>query len=244
MFKNKAILLLASALLAMPGAIHAQGVTPTAAGKGGTVSADQLVQRYVTLAGGPANAKSLVNGLRTGADITLVGAATADEPIYETRPIYEDRPVYQTVPIYETQPVYETQQVQVQVGTGLCALPKIGMCPIYQTQTQQVQTGTQQVQVGTQQVQTGTQRVQIGTEQVQVGTKPGKPSTVTFSPGAAAPMGFGNVDIALALTEARLRSTVTPSPTQLRDALLEILQKRAGGAGWGEIANAYGFQLK
>ncbi len=57
-------------------------------------------------------------------------------------------------------------------------------------------------------------------------------------------MGFGNVDIALALTEAKLRPNATPTPTQLKDALMEILTKRAGGAGWGEIAKAYGFQLK
>jgi hypothetical protein len=78
MFKNKAILLFTSALLALPGAIQAQGVTPTAAGKGGTVSSEGLVKRYQGLAGGEANATSLVNGLRTGADITLTGAAGPD----------------------------------------------------------------------------------------------------------------------------------------------------------------------
>ena len=57
-------------------------------------------------------------------------------------------------------------------------------------------------------------------------------------------MGFGNVDIALALTEAKLRPNATPTPQQLKDGLMEILGKRAGGEGWGEIAKSYGFELK
>jgi hypothetical protein len=57
-------------------------------------------------------------------------------------------------------------------------------------------------------------------------------------------MGFGNIDIALALTEARLRPNATPSPAELKAALAEILGKRAGGEGWGEIAKSYGFDLK
>ena len=71
MFKNKAILLMASAVLAMPGLVQAQGVTPTAGGKGGTVAGEQIIARYASLAGGEANAKSLVNGLRNGSNITL-----------------------------------------------------------------------------------------------------------------------------------------------------------------------------
>jgi hypothetical protein len=57
-------------------------------------------------------------------------------------------------------------------------------------------------------------------------------------------MGLGNVDIALALTEAKLRPEATPKPDALKAALLEILGKRAGGEGWGEIAKSYGFELK
>jgi hypothetical protein len=81
MFKNNAVLLLVSAILALPVAVQAQGVTPTAAGKGGTVAADQIITRYQTFAGGEANAKSLVNGLRTGSDITLTGAAGPDQTV-------------------------------------------------------------------------------------------------------------------------------------------------------------------
>ncbi len=70
------------------------------------------------------------------------------------------------------------------------------------------------------------------------------PPPVVISPVPAAPMGFGNVDIALALTEARLRPNATPTPNQLKATLLEILNKRAAGDGWGKIANSYGFKLQ
>ena len=69
-------------------------------------------------------------------------------------------------------------------------------------------------------------------------------SSLKFSPGPAAPMGFGNVDIALALTEAALRPTAAPQAGVLRDKLVEILGKRAGGDGWGKIARSYGLQLQ
>lgn len=220
MFKNKAILLFASALLALPGAIQAQGVTPTAGSKGGAVSADGLVKRYQALAGSEANAKSLVNGLRTGADITLVGIGP-DETTYETRVKYKE------VPVFEQIPVYETTYAQ-------CPPPALPgrMCPV-------------QTLVGyTDGAQTGTKLVEDGTEKVAVGTNPGQVSTLSFSPGSAAPMGFGNIDIALALTEAHLRPNATPTPPQLQGGLMDILQKRAAGDGWGEIAKGYGFELK
>jgi len=215
MFKNKAILLFVSALLALPGAIQAQGVTPTAAGKGGTVTTEGLVKRYQGLAGGEGNATSLVNGLRTGADITLTGITT------ETVTVTKDVPVYEEVPVYATK-----------TTTAPCVPFKIGPngLPVMCTTTTQVQTGTEQKLVRTDHITT--------TETVT------KPVTLTFSPGPAAPMGFGNVDIAIALTEAKLNPNAAPNPVQLRDALMEILNKRAGGQGWGEIANAYGFQLK
>jgi hypothetical protein len=58
-------------------------------------------------------------------------------------------------------------------------------------------------------------------------------------------MGFGNVDIALALTEARLRPNVAPAaPDAIKTKLLEILAKRAAGDGWGKIARSYGLQLQ
>jgi hypothetical protein len=219
MFKNKAVLLLASALLAMPGVIQAQGVTPTAGSKGGAVSADGLVKRYQTLAGSEANAKSLVNGLRTGADVSLVGVGQ-DTIVYETRIKYKEVPVYEQIPVYE----------KTFVPCPPPALPG-RMCEV-------------QKLVGYKDgALIRTDRVEDGTEQVAV-TKPGGVTTLTFSPGAAAPMGFGNVDIALALTEARLRPNATPSPAELKAALGEILGKRAGGEGWGEIAKSYGFDLK
>jgi hypothetical protein len=58
-------------------------------------------------------------------------------------------------------------------------------------------------------------------------------------------MGFGNVDNALALTQASLekQGIKAPSPAQLKLALTDVLQQRADGSGWGEIANAMGFRL-
>lgn len=225
MFKNKAVLIIASAMLALPATAQAQGATPTA-GKGGSVSGDQLVSRYSTLAGGASNAKSVVNGLRNGADITLTFRGP-DEPIFEKVQTGTRQVKVGTEPIYETRPVFQTQMRP-------CTPPQVGICPV------QVQVGTQQVQVGTRDVF----KEEPIYEMVQTGTKPGALQTVSFPPGPAAPMGFGNVDIALALTEARLRPNATPTGPQFKDALLEILNKRAGGDGWGEIAKGYGFDLK
>lgn len=192
MFNKKApILLIAGALLIFPLVATAQskGVTTTAAGKGGVVSVDVLVSRYTTLAGSAANAKSLVNGLRTGADISLTGLV----------------------------PQQVTKIVETTVPTS-CPKPANPFSPPQTNCTTKVQTTV--------------------TETVMVET------TIAFSPRPAAPMGLGNVDIAVALTEARLNPVTAPTPQQLKDALLDILGRRAGGDGWGEIAKSLGFDLK
>ena len=60
-------------------------------------------------------------------------------------------------------------------------------------------------------------------------------------------MGYGNVNIALALAQKSLPEN--PSPEQLQAALIGtsakpgILALRADGQGWGQIANAMGFKL-
>jgi hypothetical protein len=58
-------------------------------------------------------------------------------------------------------------------------------------------------------------------------------------------MGFGNVDNELALTEASLRQQGigAPTPEQLKTALTGVLERRAAGNGWGEIANAMDLRL-
>lgn len=68
--------------------------------------------------------------------------------------------------------------------------------------------------------------------------------TVTIRPPTEK-MGFGNIDIALALTQASLRQQdiAKPTPEQLQTSLLGVLDMRAGGMGWGEIAHALGFRL-
>ena len=58
-------------------------------------------------------------------------------------------------------------------------------------------------------------------------------------------MGYGNVNIALALAEASLKQQGIANPTsaQLEGALMSILQQRADGKGWGQIASSMGFKL-
>lgn len=88
------------------------------------------------------------------------------------------------------------------------------------------------------------------------GTPPGTPvPTTTFSPGTK-PMGYGNIRIALSLARADLanQGITSPTPAQLQGALVGttsptgtttqgILQMRASGMGWGQIANSIGFKL-
>jgi hypothetical protein len=218
MLKNKVLFLVASAALAMPAALHAQGVTPTAGGKGGTVSAEALMARYEAFAGGKENAASLVNGLRTGADITLAGTGPSVPDFQKVLVGQEKYPAGATLPQDgKTRELVRTEQA----GFKPCPPPNnLMMCPILVN-------------------------VYNVYEMQQVGTKPGAPIKETFSPKPAAPMGFGNVDIALALAEAKHRPTATtPSPTELKGTMLEILGKRAAGEGWGDIAKGYGFELK
>jgi len=64
-------------------------------------------------------------------------------------------------------------------------------------------------------------------------------------------MGYGNVDISLAIARAKLNADgiSSPSAEELRAALIGtsnspgVLTLRAQGEGWGQIANTYGFKL-
>lgn len=83
-------------------------------------------------------------------------------------------------------------------------------------------------------------------------------TTTSFTPPTKT-MGNGNVNIALALAEASLRDQgiANPTPSQLQTALMGgtiktrsgdvklegVLQMRADGMGWGQIANQLGFKL-
>lgn len=84
---------------------------------------------------------------------------------------------------------------------------------------------------------------------------PGTPApTTTFSPGTK-PMGYGNVRIALSLARVQLanQGITNPTPQQLQGALVGtsgpggttqgILEMRASGMGWGQIANSMGVKL-
>jgi hypothetical protein len=64
-------------------------------------------------------------------------------------------------------------------------------------------------------------------------------------------MGYGNVDVSLAIARAKLTRDGVPSPTpaQLRATLIGapgapgVLALRAQGEAWGQIAHTYGFKL-
>ena len=70
-------------------------------------------------------------------------------------------------------------------------------------------------------------------------------SAKTLVNGLAQKMALGNVDNALALTQASLekRGIGHPTPQQLKVALNALLDQRAAGEGWGEIAHSLGFSL-
>src|SRR5687767_3387630 len=72
-------------------------------------------------------------------------------------------------------------------------------------------------------------------------------STESFTPPTGK-MGYGNIDNALALAEASLKQQgiTNPTPAQLEAALVGkdgILQMRAAGQGWGQIANSMDIKL-
>jgi hypothetical protein len=73
----------------------------------------------------------------------------------------------------------------------------------------------------------------------------GEPGT-SFTPPTGK-MGFGNVNIALALTEAQLANVANPTTADVRNALMNadngILTLRAQDMGWGQIAHTLGFKL-
>ena len=84
------------------------------------------------------------------------------------------------------------------------------------------------------------------------------PNAVTFT-SPTRPMGYGNIRIALSLAKTELASQgiTQPTPEQLQGALMGtstttagstttqqgILQMRASGMGWGQIANSMGVKL-
>ena len=69
-------------------------------------------------------------------------------------------------------------------------------------------------------------------------------TSTTFTPPTGK-MGNGNVNIALALADESLKKQgiTNPTPDQLKTALNGILQERAAGKGWGQIANSMGMKL-
>lgn len=94
------------------------------------------------------------------------------------------------------------------------------------------------------------------TDPLVVGGPP--PLSTTFTPPTR-PMGYGNIRIALSLAEAQLASQgiTNPSAAELQGALMGstvvgpngttttagVLEMRASGMGWGQIANGMGYKL-
>lgn len=94
------------------------------------------------------------------------------------------------------------------------------------------------------------------TDPLVVGGPP--PVSTTFT-APTKPMGYGNVRIALSLAQAQLASQgiTNPTATELQGALLGttvtgpggttttdgVLQMRASGMGWGQIAQSMGYKL-
>jgi len=94
------------------------------------------------------------------------------------------------------------------------------------------------------------------------GTAPSASASTTFTP-ATEPMGYGNIKIALSLAKTQLaqQGITQPTPEQLQTALnggqlvtaggtgtqmttmQGVLQMRADGMGWGQIANSMGIKL-
>lgn len=142
-----------------------------------STAADKIIAQFTTFSGSEENAASLVNGLRTGSEITLNSSTGGD-------------------------------------STG-------------------------------------------GASGTNTGTTNG--GSASFTPPTK-PMGYGNIRIALSLAKAQLSADgiTQPTPEQLQTALMGdtsgatagtttqtqgILQMRASGMGWGQIANAMGFKL-
>jgi hypothetical protein len=232
---KKTILILAAALLALPGVALAQGkgggkptgttVVPT----GGNATVDNLVNRYGPLAGSPENAQSLVNGLRDGTEVVLTRTVQGPPP---------PPPAPQTC----TRVVQQTQPCQVPVyfpGTTFQIGTTTGTCTVNVNETYDCTPAAS--------------------------TTPPAPTLerVAFTPPTGN-MGLGNVDIALAFATAQLTEAgvTSPAPADVKAALMGgqvtgqvtgknsavtlpgVLTLRAGGMGWGQIANQLGYKLQ
>jgi hypothetical protein len=69
-------------------------------------------------------------------------------------------------------------------------------------------------------------------------------SGASFTPPTGK-MGYGNISIALSLAEAQLKTygISSPAPQQLQNTVMGLLQQRAEGKSWGQIANSIGVKL-
>ena len=69
-------------------------------------------------------------------------------------------------------------------------------------------------------------------------------TTETFRPPTGK-MGYGSVDNALSLAQASLakQGVINPTLVQIETAVMDVLNMRASGQGWGQIAHSMGIKL-
>jgi hypothetical protein len=229
---KKTILILAAALFVLPCVALAQGkgggkpTGTTTVPVGGNATVETLVNRYGPLAGSPENAQSLVNGLRDGSEVVLTRTVQAPPPPPPPPPA----------------PQMCTRVVQKPCNE-----------PIFIPGTN--------IQIGTKMVCDVTETYDCTPPAPPVSNTPPPPTTerIAFTPPTGN-MGLGNVDIALAFAQAQLTEAgvKNPTPADVQAALMGgtvtgqnnsmnlpgILKLRAGGMGWGQIANQLGYKLQ
>ena len=229
---KKTILILAAALTVLPGVVLAQGkggdkpTGTTTVPVGGEMSLDGLMKKYGAFAGSPENARSLVGGLRDGVAVELTRTVPAPPPPPQV--------CYQTnsVPC-AVQPAPPPPPPPGPGGFGFAPPPP-------------------------------PPPVQMCEQKVEVPCPPAPPAPPVVESESFTPptgnMGLGNVDIALAFAQAQLLELgiQTPKPAEVKASLMGgqvtgpsnsrnlpgVLKLRAGGMGWGQIANQLGYKLQ
>ena len=233
---KKTILIVAAALFVLPSVALAQGkgndkggdkpAGTTTVPVGGEMSLDGLAKKYGAFAGSPENAQSLVGGLREGTQVELTRTVPAPPPPPQVCTQTNSVPcAVQPAPPPPPPPS----------GFGFAPPPPPAPAPM-----------------------------QMCEQTVTVPCPPAPPAPPvvereTFTPPTGN-MGLGNVDIALAFAQAQLLELgiKTPKPDEVKASLLGgqvtgpsnsknlpgILTLRAGGMGWGQIANQLGYKLQ
>lgn len=219
------VLLAAAALIALPVTGMSQGskgsekgttTVPVGGGKG-KVTAETLVTRYSPMAGSAANAKSLVNGLPVGAEVTLTG--TIQEQVQ--------------VPV-QTQ-ITEQVRVPVKVLAPPPALPGT-FTTVYRLQSVTRTVTTYKTETITKPVTITftppTGNMGLGNADI----------ALAFTEAQLTEVGIGSSNPPQ--LHAALMGGSVQSSTGNTVQLPGILKLRASGKGWGQIAGELGYKLQ